>query len=81
MDALGLFALVSIGGDGSLSIAQQMFEYGIPIVGVPKTIDNDLTGSRIGAIKISDAIGKTRAVRPDGNLVRTVRALGICFGD
>jgi len=42
MDALGLFALLSIGGDGSLSIAQQMFEHGIPIVGVPKTIDNDL---------------------------------------
>src|SRR5215831_641811 len=45
MDALGLFALVSIGGDGSLSIAQQLFEYGIPIVGVPKTIDNDLEGT------------------------------------
>lgn len=45
MDALGLFALVSIGGDGSLSIAQQLCEYGIPIVGVPKTIDNDLEGT------------------------------------
>jgi phosphofructokinase-like protein len=45
MDALDLFALVSIGGDGSLSIAQQLFEYGIPIVGVPKTIDNDLGGT------------------------------------
>ncbi|PYK26080.1 MAG: 6-phosphofructokinase [Verrucomicrobia bacterium] len=44
MEALGLFALVSIGGDGSLSIAQQLFEHGIPIVGVPKTIDNDLEG-------------------------------------
>jgi 6-phosphofructokinase 1 len=42
MEALGLSALVSIGGDGSLSIAQQMHEHGIPIVGVPKTIDNDL---------------------------------------
>src|ERR1700690_1623604 len=41
MEALGLSALVSIGGDGSLSIALQMCEYGIPIVGVPKTIDND----------------------------------------
>jgi 6-phosphofructokinase 1 len=45
MDALGLFALVSIGGDGSLSIAQRLFEYGIPVVGVPKTIDNDLEGT------------------------------------
>jgi len=45
MEALGLSALVSIGGDGSLSIAQQLFEHGIQIVGVPKTIDNDLEGT------------------------------------
>src|SRR5207249_6604662 len=44
MDALGLSALVCIGGDGTLSIAQQMYEYGLPLVGVPKTIDNDLEG-------------------------------------
>src|ERR1051326_3137886 len=47
MDALGLFALVCIGGDGTLSIAQQMFEHGIPVVGVPKTIDNDLEATVI----------------------------------
>lgn len=41
-DQLGISGLVSIGGDGSLTIAQQMFEHGIPVVGVPKTIDNDL---------------------------------------
>jgi phosphofructokinase-like protein len=45
MEKLGLSALVSIGGDGSLSIAQQLHECGIPIVGVPKTIDNDLQGT------------------------------------
>jgi len=45
MDALGIFALVSIGGDGSLTISQQLHEHGIPIVGVPKTIDNDLEGT------------------------------------
>lgn len=45
MDKLGITALVSIGGDGSLSIAQQMHEHGIPIIGVPKTIDNDLDGT------------------------------------
>jgi 6-phosphofructokinase len=33
---------VCIGGDGSLAIAQQLHEHGIPVVGVPKTIDNDL---------------------------------------
>jgi 6-phosphofructokinase 1 len=45
MEALGLFALVSIGGDGSLTIAQQLHEHGVPLVGVPKTIDNDLAGT------------------------------------
>jgi phosphofructokinase-like protein len=45
MSDLGLSALVAIGGDGSLSIAQQFHEHGIPIVGVPKTIDNDLEGT------------------------------------
>ena len=44
-EQLGLIGLVSIGGDGSLSIAQQLFEHGIPIVGVPKTIDNDLAAT------------------------------------
>ena len=44
-DALGVSALISIGGDGSLTIAQQMHEHGIPIVGVPKTIDNDLAAT------------------------------------
>jgi 6-phosphofructokinase 1 len=44
-EQLGLIGVVSIGGDGSLSIAQQLFEHGIPIVGVPKTIDNDLAAT------------------------------------
>jgi 6-phosphofructokinase len=39
---LGLKALVCIGGDGSLTIAQQLYEIGMPVVGIPKTIDNDL---------------------------------------
>jgi 6-phosphofructokinase 1 len=39
---LGVAGLVCVGGDGSLAIAQQLHEHGIPVVGVPKTIDNDL---------------------------------------
>src|SRR5207237_8965590 len=34
-----------IGGDGSLSSAQQLYEHRIPVVGVPKTIDNDLAAT------------------------------------
>jgi 6-phosphofructokinase 1 len=42
---MGLQALVVIGGDGSLSIAHQFHLKGIPIVGVPKTIDNDIVST------------------------------------
>jgi 6-phosphofructokinase 1 len=42
---LGIEALVCIGGDGSLRIAQALAKAGAPVVGVPKTIDNDLPGT------------------------------------
>jgi len=41
----GLDALVVIGGDGTLAIAHEFSKKGIPIVGVPKTIDNDIVGT------------------------------------
>lgn len=41
----GIDALISIGGDGSLGIAQKLCEKGLNIVGVPKTIDNDVSGT------------------------------------
>jgi phosphofructokinase-like protein len=42
---LGIDAVVSIGGDGSLSIASRLCRKGMRIVGVPKTIDNDVSGT------------------------------------
>ncbi len=42
---LGIDALISIGGDGSLGIAKQLCDKGMKIVGVPKTIDNDVSGT------------------------------------
>ncbi len=42
---LGFDAVVSIGGDGSQKISQALFEKGVNIVGVPKTIDNDLSST------------------------------------
>jgi 6-phosphofructokinase 1 len=44
---LGLDALIVIGGDGTLNIAQKFYDQGIPLVGVPKTIDNDIHGTVI----------------------------------
>jgi 6-phosphofructokinase 1 len=43
MSELGLEALIVAGGDGTMSIAQKLVEMGARIVGVPKTIDNDLS--------------------------------------
>ena len=42
LDNLGLHALIVVGGDGTLTTALQLYQEGWPIVGVPKTIDNDL---------------------------------------
>lgn len=44
---LNIACMVCIGGDGTLGIASQLFKDGVPIVGVPKTIDNDLRGTDI----------------------------------
>ena len=45
MKKYGLYALVVIGGDGTLSAARDVAQKGIPIVGIPKTIDNDILGT------------------------------------
>jgi ATP-dependent phosphofructokinase / diphosphate-dependent phosphofructokinase len=42
---LGIEAIISIGGDGSLAIAQKLSAKGVRVVSVPKTIDNDVAGT------------------------------------
>lgn len=42
LEALGLEALIAVGGDGTMVMSQGLIEKGARIVGVPKTIDNDL---------------------------------------
>jgi ATP-dependent phosphofructokinase / diphosphate-dependent phosphofructokinase len=44
-EQLSIEGLICVGGDGSLAVAQQFHEHGIPVVGVPKTIDNDLSST------------------------------------
>jgi len=41
----GFDAVISIGGDGTQKISKALFDHGVPIVGVPKTIDNDLNAT------------------------------------
>jgi 6-phosphofructokinase 1 len=44
---LGVSCLVCIGGDGTLAIAHRLHTDGVPVVGIPKTIDNDVSGTDI----------------------------------
>src|SRR3954465_8583894 len=78
----GLSALVTIGGDGSLSIAQQFHEYGIPIIGVPKTIDNDLEGTLwtfgfdSAVACATDAIDRLHTTAESHNRVMVLEVMG-----
>lgn len=47
LDILGIEALVAIGGEGTLAIAEQFHKRGFPVIGVPKTIDNDLAATEL----------------------------------
>lgn len=44
---LGVDALIAVGGDGTLKIAQHLYELGLNVVGIPKTIDNDLKATDV----------------------------------
>lgn len=81
-EALGLTGLVIIGGDGSLSTAQQMFEMGFPVVGVPKTIDNDLDATQMTfgfetAVACAvDALDRLHSTAQSHNRVMVLEVMG-----
>ena len=43
--ALGVDALIAIGGEDTLGVATQLYDHGVKVIGCPKTIDNDLSGT------------------------------------
>lgn len=47
LDILGVEALIVLGGEGTLGIARQFHKAGFPVIGVPKTIDNDLAATEL----------------------------------
>ena len=79
---LKLDALVVIGGDGSLSIAKQLKDKGLPIVGVPKTIDNDLKATVItfgydtAVSTATDALDKLHSTAQSHKRVMVVELMG-----
>lgn len=79
---LGIGCLVCIGGDGTLGIAYRLFEDGIPVVGVPKTIDNDLRGTDItfgfdSAVSIAtDGIDRIHSTAQSHHRIMIVEVMG-----
>ena len=75
-------SLVVVGGDGTLGTALRLFEEGIPIVGVPKTIDNDIAGTDITfgfdtAVQIAtEAIDRITTTAESHNRVMVVEVMG-----
>ncbi len=75
-------ALIAIGGDGSLHIANQLAAKGLPIVGVPKTIDNDLAvtqvtfGFHTAVQTATDAIDKLHSTAESHERVMVVEVMG-----
>jgi len=79
---LGLEALVAIGGEDTLGVAAKLYEKGLPVVGVPKTIDNDLYGTDFTfgfdtAVTIAtDAIDRIHTTAESHNRVMVVEVMG-----
>jgi 6-phosphofructokinase 1 len=82
MDDLSIDGLVCIGGDGSLTIAQQLYETGLPVVGVPKTIDNDLLctaysfGFDSAVACATDALDRLHTTAASHNRVMVLEVMG-----
>ena len=78
----GCDALVAIGGDDTLSVAQKLFQKGAKVVGVPKTIDNDLAGTDFTfgfdtAVNIAtEAIDRVHTTAEAHNRVIVVEVMG-----
>ncbi len=77
-----LSALVAIGGDGSLFLANKFYKKGLPVIGVPKTIDNDLSATDLtfgfdSALTVAtEAIDKLHTTAESHHRVMIVETMG-----
>lgn len=82
LDKLKIEALVVIGGDGSLTTALQMHEAGIPVIGIPKTIDNDLEATAMtfgfdsAVACVMDALDRLHTTATSHKRVMVVEVMG-----
>ncbi|MGA2004804.1 MAG: ATP-dependent 6-phosphofructokinase [Terriglobales bacterium] len=79
---LGIDAIISIGGDGSMKIANELFLKGMKVVGVPKTIDNDLSATEVtfgfdtALHTATDAVDKIHTTAESHHRVMVVEVMG-----
>jgi phosphofructokinase-like protein len=79
---LGLSALIAIGGDGTFHIAAELSRLGVPVVGVPKTIDNDLNATDItfgfdSAVHVvTEAIDRLHTTAQSHHRVMVIEVMG-----
>jgi ATP-dependent phosphofructokinase / diphosphate-dependent phosphofructokinase len=82
LNALGLDALVAIGGNDTLGVADWLHQQGIAVVGVPKTVDNDLAetdysiGFDTAVSVVTDALDRLRTTASAHHRVMVVEAMG-----
>ena len=82
MQYLGIDAVINIGGDGSQRISKQLFDMGCNIIGVPKTIDNDLSATDFTfgfqtAVQIAtEAVDKLVTTAASHNRVMILEVMG-----
>jgi len=80
--AMEIDALIAIGGDGSLKIAHELQKKGLPVIGVPKTIDNDLRATDLTfgfqtAVEVAtDAIGRLHSTAEAHQRIMVVQVMG-----
>jgi 6-phosphofructokinase 1 len=79
---LGIDAIITIGGDGSQKIGYELSQRGMKIVGVPKTIDNDLSATEVtfgfdtALHTVTDAIDKLHTTAESHHRVMVVEVMG-----
>ena len=82
IEKLGVEALVAIGGEDTLGVANKLHKEGVPVVGVPKTIDNDLSGTEVTfgfdtAVQIAvDAIDRLHTTAESHDRVLVCEVMG-----
>lgn len=82
LKSIGVHAVINIGGDGSQRISQQLFEMGLNVVGVPKTIDNDLNatemtfGFQTAVATATDALDKLHTTAESHERVMVLEVMG-----